>query len=62
MATSRTGTSRWKNLRRRTLHEAKSSGHTADNVRVICRKCNPKRGAGETVSAGPDAFPLSRVW
>ena len=98
MVTSRTGTSKWKNLRRRTLHEAKAQGLTncplckveldyevgrmpasaevdhihsvarggrdeADNVRVICRRCNQRRGAGEkTVPMGPDAFPLSVQW
>lgn len=98
MATSRTGTAKWKNLRRRTLHEAKSSGltncplcqceldydigktptsaevdhihsvarggqDTSDNVRVICRRCNQKRGAGETAVMGVDAFPLTPgVW
>ena len=97
MATSRTGTGKWKNLRRRAIADAKNRGLThcplcrvqldyevsktpssaevdhihsvarggrdeIENTRVICRQCNQKRGAGETVMRGPDAFPLSRRW
>ena len=100
MATSRTGTAAWKNLRKRAIYRAKRAGLThcpsckvkldyevsltpasaevghiiphsrggadhIDNVTVICRLCNVRKGAKAapttpTINRGP--IRASRAW
>ena len=100
MATSRTGTTRWKNLRTRALNGARAHGQATcplcnrplawgttrqplspepdhiipharggadsmDNLRIICRDCNIKRGNGgrrKTMNRVIIAPPTSGNW
>lgn len=98
MATSRTGTAAWKNLRKRAIYRAKRAGQThcpcgqlldyevsltpssaevdhlipfskggldhIDNVAVICRGCNLRKGNKSTPLPPPRTAPIkaSRTW
>ena len=97
MTTSRTGTTKWKQLRKRAIYKAKRSGLThcphcnveldydisltprsaevdhvlpfskggedhIDNVMVICRLCNVRKGNKSEAPQPPKPIRTSRKW